>query len=236
MDAPRYRSSRYRMYLYPGTVILLAVLLLVLLYQLDVQKVRLTAQEEILSTHTDIVRQLAEQTILLDSYQQTDLERLSTKLHIARLIVDMAPQLKDDDVVRLANVVHDESARYGYDWKWLLALIHAESGFNPRARSSVGACGLMQIMPDTAQDIAKRIGMRYSGRNTLFDVEQNVRIGAYYFHQLLKTFGDYDKAIAAYNHGPSSVLRSHAKGQELARQYRKKIMNTYARLSAISPS
>ncbi len=236
MNTPRYRSTRYRAYLYPGIVVALASLLLTLLYQLDVQRSQLTAQEKMLRTHTDVVRQLAEQNILLDSYLQSDIERLSEKLHIARLIVDMAPHLKDEQVVRLANVIHDQSARYQYDWKWLLAIIQAESDFDLKARSSVGACGLMQLMPDTARAIAKKIGIRFDGNRTLYNLEQNIQLGAYYFYELVQEFGDFEKAIIAYNYGRSGAIRAKKQGQDLASQYRRKILKTYARLSAISPS
>jgi soluble lytic murein transglycosylase-like protein len=78
------------------------------------------------------------------------------------------------------------------------AVISAESGYNPFARSAKGATGLMQLMPDTAR--------RYGVANPL-DPEQNIHGGAAYLSDLLKLFGnDLNLALAAYNAGEGSVM------------------------------
>lgn len=78
------------------------------------------------------------------------------------------------------------------------AVISAESGYNPLARSPKGAKGLMQLMPDTAK--------RYGVDNPL-DPEQNIQGGAAYLRDLLKLFGnDLNLALAAYNAGEGSVI------------------------------
>jgi len=80
----------------------------------------------------------------------------------------------------------------------LHAVISAESGYNPLARSSKGARGLMQLMPATAR--------RYGVDNPL-DPEQNIYGGAAYLHDLLALFGnDVRLALAAYNAGESTVI------------------------------
>lgn len=80
----------------------------------------------------------------------------------------------------------------------LHAVISAESGYNPLARSSKGARGLMQLMPATAR--------RYGVDNPL-DPQQNIYGGAAYLHDLLALFGnDMKLAIAAYNAGEGSVM------------------------------
>ncbi len=78
------------------------------------------------------------------------------------------------------------------------AVISAESGYNPLARSPKGAKGLMQLMPDTAR--------RYGVDNPL-DPEQNIQGGAAYLRDLLKLFGnDLNLALAAYNAGEGRVM------------------------------
>jgi len=78
------------------------------------------------------------------------------------------------------------------------AVISAESGYNPLARSPKGARGLMQLMPDTAR--------RYGVDNPL-DPEQNIRGGAAYLRDLLTLFGDdLNLALAAYNAGEGAVM------------------------------
>jgi soluble lytic murein transglycosylase-like protein len=80
----------------------------------------------------------------------------------------------------------------------LHAVISAESGYNPLARSAKGARGLMQLMPDTAR--------RYGVANPL-DPQQNIYGGAAYLRDLLTLFGnDMNLALAAYNAGEGSVM------------------------------
>ncbi|QXH54017.1 lytic transglycosylase domain-containing protein [Pseudomonas fakonensis] len=80
----------------------------------------------------------------------------------------------------------------------LHALIKAESGYNPKARSPKGAAGLMQLMPDTAKEM---------GVKDVLDPEANVQGGARYLKRMLTLFdNDITLAVAAYNAGPEAVL------------------------------
>lgn len=86
------------------------------------------------------------------------------------------------------------------------AIIREESQYDPRAVSRVGAIGLMQVMPTTAQTMARRLGDPDVLRDDLFDLETNVRLGGRYLEQLLQQFsGNVLRAVAAYNAGPSAV-------------------------------
>ena len=89
--------------------------------------------------------------------------------------------------------------RYGVDAALIRAVIHAESGFNPHARSNRGARGLMQLMPGTAADM---------GVDDVYAVGDNIDGGVKYLAQLLGQFnGDVRLATAAYNAGPANVQR-----------------------------
>jgi hypothetical protein len=82
----------------------------------------------------------------------------------------------------------------------LHAVISAESGYNPFARSRKGATGLMQLMPETAR--------RYGARN-LLDPAQNIHAGARYLRDLMDLFDDdLHLVLAAYNAGENAVLRA----------------------------
>ena len=90
----------------------------------------------------------------------------------------------------------------------LIALARRESGLNPRARSKVGARGLMQLMPTTARNVAKKEGVSYRGTKTLYDPQVNIALGTSYYSGLLHRYdGNRVKALAAYNAGPSRVSR-----------------------------
>ena len=91
-------------------------------------------------------------------------------------------------------------------------IIREESLYNPKALSSVGAMGLMQLMPETANRIARRLGLVPVDREDLLQGEVNVRLGVAYVGQLLREYqGNLIRAVAAYNAGPAAVKRWIAK-------------------------
>ena len=103
------------------------------------------------------------------------------------------------------------------DSSFLFALARQESAFYAQAQSPVGARGLMQLMPATAQYTAKKLGVKYTGVASLFDPEVNVRLGSAYIKQLLNDYnGNRILASAAYNAGPSRVKRWRAASPGLA--------------------
>jgi soluble lytic murein transglycosylase len=85
-----------------------------------------------------------------------------------------------------------------------MGLIHQESYYNPSARSPVGAVGLMQLMPPTSREIARRLHTSSNAE----DPHVNIRLGTYYFKQLTDMFnGSQLLAVASYNAGMGNVLR-----------------------------
>ncbi len=88
----------------------------------------------------------------------------------------------------------------------LLAMMRQESAFDTLAESSAGARGLMQLMPATAKQMAKNLGVNFSHKRLHSDPEYNVKLGAAYLADLLRRFdGSYLLAIAAYNAGPARL-------------------------------
>jgi soluble lytic murein transglycosylase-like protein len=91
---------------------------------------------------------------------------------------------------------------------WLVAgIIRQESAFDPRATSPVGARGLMQLMPQTATETARRMNLR-SPSEGLYNPDYSIELGTAYFEQLLKGFGgNVELALAGYNGGPNRIRR-----------------------------
>src|SRR5262249_59798241 len=95
--------------------------------------------------------------------------------------------------------------RFGVDPLVVLAVIQVESQFDPKAVSSAGAVGLMQLQPETAREMAAEVGLQWTGDDLLLEPDVNVMLGTCYLRHLLDRFGDVDAAIAAYCSGPSLV-------------------------------
>jgi soluble lytic murein transglycosylase-like protein len=102
-------------------------------------------------------------------------------------------------LTEFADTISNAANTYRVDPALIRAVIHAESAFNPLARSSKGATGLMQLMPGTAQDM---------GVSDSTNAHQNIQGGVKYLSYLLETFnGNQTLAVAAYNAGPKAVAR-----------------------------
>jgi hypothetical protein len=118
------------------------------------------------------------------------------------------------------ELIYEKALKYDVDPALVAAVIEQESRFKPRARSHVGARGLMQLMPRTG---------RWMGARDLYNPEQNVDAGVKYIKYLDKRFnGDLKKIIAAYNGGEGNVKRYNGIPPfRETRQYVKKVMKNY---------
>jgi len=112
------------------------------------------------------------------------------------------------------HIVVGHAANYDLDPALLAAVIYRESKFDAGARSSSGAIGLMQLLPDTAKGIAVHTGGSRFRVADLYDPEINVRYGSWYLRHLLNKYGDEKTALAAYNAGQHNVdtWRSQGRG------------------------
>ncbi|WP_005033143.1 transglycosylase SLT domain-containing protein [Holophaga foetida] len=117
-------------------------------------------------------------------------------VRLAMSRVEMSRVLRSPELLALVDEI---ATAEGVDPFLARAIIQAESAFNYRARSRVGALGLMQLMPQTAQ----RFGVLDP-----FDPRQNISGGTKYLRWLLNRFkGDTTKVVAAYNAGEGAVER-----------------------------
>ena len=114
--------------------------------------------------------------------------------------------------LRYEQIVRGHARNYDLDPALLAAVIYQESKFKSNARSSSGAIGLMQLLPDTAQGIAVHTGGSQFRVDDLYNPEINVRYGAWYLRHLLQKYGDERTALAAYNAGQDNVDRWRRSG------------------------
>ena len=115
--------------------------------------------------------------------------------------------------LRYETIVRGHARNDKLDPALLAAVIYQESKFRADARSSSGAVGLMQLLPDTAMGIAERTGGTSFRVDDLLDPELNVRYGSWYLRHLLDKYGDEETALAAYNAGQTNVDRWRREGK-----------------------
>ncbi len=114
-----------------------------------------------------------------------------------------------------AAYVAEAAQRFGVPAHWILAVMRRESAGDVRAVSEKGAMGLMQIMPDTWDELRARYGL---GRDP-FDPRDNILAGAAYLRELHDRFGS-PGFLAAYNAGPTRYAEHLATGRPLPRETR----------------
>ncbi|MGB4346793.1 MAG: transglycosylase SLT domain-containing protein [Burkholderiaceae bacterium] len=148
------------------------------------------------------LRKLNERQLLAaaEFARQSDvLDRMVTTAERARVELDFThryPAPHDD-------IMHTATEPIGLDKAWVYGLIRQESRFVKAARSSVGASGLMQIMPATAHYVARKTGMAGFTLSSLNDTRTNITLGTQYLNMVLSNLGGSQTlATAAYNAGP----------------------------------
>ena len=131
------------------------------------------------------------------------------------------------------DLVQTYSRQHGVDAAWVYGLIRQESRFVMGAQSSVGAQGLMQVMPATAREIARKIGM---DSQQLYTMEGNIRMGTWYMADARSRLQNNEVlATAGYNAGPGRARKWQGRAMEGAiyaetipfsetRDYVKKVM------------
>ncbi|MEA3640057.1 MAG: lytic transglycosylase domain-containing protein [Lamprobacter sp.] len=129
----------------------------------------------------------------------------------------------------LKALVEQTARRYGVEVALVDALVIAESGYDPRAVSPVGAVGLMQVMPATAADYG------VNSVEALFDPQTNVRTGIRHLKRLLGQFG-IGKAVMAYNAGEGALSRHNGfVTYPETQRYTHRVLSHYLSKKGIAP-
>ena len=144
--------------------------------------------------------------------------------------------------VRYREQIVREAQQYGLRPAFVAAIILNESSYDPSAVSSVGARGLMQLLPDTGRWVAGKLGIRDYTDDLLFDAETNLRLGVWYLDFLSDRYGGDPVLVAcAYHAGHGNVdtwlTRYSRDGRTLSleeipmentRSYARKVVDSYA--------
>ena len=113
----------------------------------------------------------------------------------------MTPEMKD--------MLQRASQHFAVDAHLVMAVIHAESAFNPRAVSPKNAIGLMQVLPSTARDLGLQELQGKSVEQLMVDPRVSIVLGTKYLAEQLARFnGNVELAVAAYNAGPGAVVKA----------------------------
>lgn len=158
------------------------------------------------------------------------------RLGLSRFMRD-STALWGDDRRRVEAAIVRESRRHGLDPLLVAAVIQIESRFDPFAVSGVGARGLMQLMPPTAQWLLAKDGDSAGEGKLLpahlFNPVLNIELGTTYLAQLMHRFdGDLNQALIAYNAGPAVAksLRRGSKAWKRLVEYPRAVLGAYKSL------
>ncbi len=158
------------------------------------------------------------------------------------------PEARADPLLRRAlyplpywEFLRSIACRDGVDPYLVAAVMREESRFDPRAKSSAAARGLMQFIPSTARQYAALLDIPFDNEDVLYEPQVAIRLGARYLADLMEMFdGSFSHAVAAYNAGEHRVeewrtrLKSDDPTEFLARipflqtrNYVKRVINSY---------
>lgn len=145
--------------------------------------------------------------------------------HLRRARTGLVPA----EIDHVAEVLVRECEHHDLAPDLVLALIEIESSGYNFARSRADALGLMQLQPATAKFVARRAGVPWYGRNTLFEPGSNVRLGVAYLRQLVDRYDSVPTALAAYNWGPTRISEMLANGEAPPGVYSQRVLRAFDR-------
>lgn len=201
---------------------------------MDIKSLQMMIQNQAMYTMMADQEQLPVQSPLLDiTFRQLLQERMTQATMLNQAFAPQTNQIYQPTVAayrtgvsttvpvtQFNEMISEVSQKYGIDEQLIHSIIKHESNYNSHARSSAGAEGLMQLMPQTA----KGLGVIDS-----YNPRQNIEGGTKYLSQMLKRYnGDLKLALAAYNAGPGNVDKYNGIPPFTETQnYVNKVMNSY---------
>jgi membrane-bound lytic murein transglycosylase F len=120
-------------------------------------------------------------------------------------------------LLKYRSTIRKYAKRYGFDWRLIVAQIMQESKFHEKARSPVGARGLMQVMPGTARELSRELDVEF----IMMNPRENIAAGIYHLKKQYQYFPEADQTnrlklgLACYNAGAGRIFDA----QDIARYY-----------------
>lgn len=174
-----------------------------------VRVVRLIDEAGFWDETSDFLNALAEDVKTPEDYRLVaelaeDLGHPNNAVRIAKKGLQKGILLMDQAYPTMVRNMQNASA----EWALVHALIRQESAFDYKAVSPVGALGLMQLMPATAKEVARKAGIPFRADQLTANPDYNIRLGSRYLQKMVDRFdGSYPLALAAYNGGPGRVAQ-----------------------------
>jgi len=146
-------------------------------------------------------------------------ERIAEKKKLDELRSQLLRSRMGRSIQQYKPIIKKYAKRYGFDWRLIVAQIVQESGFQVKARSRVGARGLMQIMPGTAKALSRELDIEYISRSP----RENITAGIYHLYKQRRLFPDAEirertkLALASYNCGVGRIFDA----QKITEYYKK---------------
>ena len=162
-----------------------------------------------------------------DPFDYAAFESSAAAHRAAEVLGDLETGLLPREISQVSVAIAAESSRADLPIELVLAVIQVESSGHNFAVSPVGAMGLMQLMPSTAEDVAGRIGARWAGPPTLFDPVFNVQLGVRYLRELIERYDSVPIALAAYNWGPTRIAETLRRGEPVPVVYAQRVIAVY---------
>ena len=172
------------------------------------KKILLDFAETQTKNQTEIFK-LNQSISILDAAIEPDNKRWARIKQVRKIVVDVLRQqgtksLTILEITEISRAVIQSSEENDVSVSLILAVMTVESAFKINAISKANARGLMQLLPETASEIAAEINKR---NFNLFKIKDNIQLGSYYLWKMNNLFGNLDLAISAYNCGPVCVER-----------------------------
>ncbi|HWP39267.1 MAG TPA: transglycosylase SLT domain-containing protein [Gemmatimonadales bacterium] len=219
-DREGHRLSATQILMVRGMAVLIAALLVVVSVRALIARPEAgpTGRQY---TGTAVLRELSS---LRTSLDRTAGEREILELELQRTRALLAYSSRYQIPADLATLIYDTALREGIDPELAFRLVKVESGFNPRAQSSMGAIGLTQVQLSTARFYKSGVTLQ-----DLMDPETNLTIGFRYLRDLMGTYHNLRLALLAYNRGPAKVNQLLGDGREPGNGYAATVLKGYPR-------